>query len=393
MNINFQKQIDQALLIWNDDNFQLVSPKKRSFFEQKTHYHTIKGLLKKIRKKYDNFELAYLTSMKDDRDFEKLLQLSLGIEATELKDALKKDYVDLTKIFVERARTEFPEMDNTSIFQALRNVWIMVLIQYIAGHKVYLSDAMYAYSMLYPLTDNIIDNEHLDLLEKNNFLDRFEKRLSNQPISPNSLHETQVYEMVALIEGQYPRDKFSAVYESLLCIHHAQKNSLKQQSTALSETELLKLSFEKGAASVIADGYLVLGTLPESIFAFLTKYGIVLQLADDLQDLHEDLSSGHLTIFNTSKDPTHRMLQTQKLINFSEIVLNQLPCEDESIKPLIFRLLLQSMSFLINDAVFTHSDYFPTNFYKDLSQKHVVGIKSHLKLKHYIKKQYGHFPL
>ena len=75
--------------------------------------------------------------------------------------------------------------------------------------------------------------------------------------------------------------------------------SLDQQDAARTwdEQALLDLSIAKGGASVLTDACLVRGSLTEDEAEFMFAYGVVLQLMDDLQDLSDDLSNGHMTIF------------------------------------------------------------------------------------------------
>ena len=58
-----------------------------------------------------------------------------------------------------------------------------------------------------------------------------------------------------------------------------------------------KLSFEKGGASVLADGYLAAGTLSREEVQFIFRWGALLQLVDDLQDIRQDGGEHSLTIF------------------------------------------------------------------------------------------------
>lgn len=68
----------------------------------------------------------------------------------------------------------------------------------------------------------------------------------------------------------------------------------------MTRDELKALTFNKGAASVVADGYLVLGRLSADQMDFLIGYGIVLQLADDLQDMTTDANVHHATLFSSN---------------------------------------------------------------------------------------------
>jgi len=90
--------------------------------------------------------------------------------------------------------------------------------------------------------------------------------------------------------------------------------SLEQHTAgdALSQDELLRTTFRKGGTSVLADAFLVMGTLTEAEAGFMFGFGVLLQLIDDLQDLQTDLANGHRTLFASPADdwldePTARL--------------------------------------------------------------------------------------
>lgn len=61
------------------------------------------------------------------------------------------------------------------IMQAMRNVWISNALQLLFGKEIYYSKANFAYSMLYPYTDNYLDNTNIDKNDKilfNNWLEK-----------------------------------------------------------------------------------------------------------------------------------------------------------------------------------------------------------------------------
>ncbi|RPI97560.1 MAG: hypothetical protein EHM31_13325, partial [Candidatus Aminicenantes bacterium] len=90
------------------------------------------------------------------------------------------------------------------------------------------------------------------------------------------------------------------MYRSLLTIYNAQVKSLLQQrpEAAPSPEDILAISLEKGGTSVLADGYLVAGSLEPADEDFCFGFGTFLQLADDLQDIAEDSRCGHRTLFS-----------------------------------------------------------------------------------------------
>ena len=225
---------------------------------------------------------------------------SLAYPNEQLELIFSDDMLMSTKDFVRSAWTFDPELGNHEIFQALRNVWIMLGLQSFFGKEVKITPSLLGYSLLYPYTDNLIDNAAISKNEKLAFCDRFALRLAGKQVKPESQIESRIFDLVAMIESEFKRKDYPDVYESLLAIHDAQTKSLGLVSSkpTLSEEETFKICIEKGATSVIADGYLVLGKLDEKQFHFLYEYGAYLQILDDLQDAKDDYTEGIMTCFS-----------------------------------------------------------------------------------------------
>ena len=207
--------------------------------------------------------------------------------------------LEATRQFIRQARAFAPAITDQNLFQALRNLWVTHSVQLFLRAPIALSPALFAYSMLYPWTDNCLDDLRLDRAAKLAFGDWLTLRLSGAKAPPRDLHSKQVGLLVGLIERLYPRAEFPEVYLSLGAIHHAQMRSLDQQDAARDwdEQALLDLSIAKGGASVLTDACLVRGSLADDEAEFMFAYGVLLQLMDDLQDLRDDLANRHMTIF------------------------------------------------------------------------------------------------
>jgi hypothetical protein len=200
--------------------------------------------------------------------------------------------------FAREARAFDPDLPLESLGQALRNVWIGNSLQMRLGLPVELGPGLFAYSMLYPLTDNLLDDPALDGRAKRAFNERFGRRLAGLPVRARGRSEAAVFELVGRIEEEFPRSVFPDVHESLLAIHRGQGRSLSQQDDPrLGDGEVVAISFEKGGSSVLADAYLVAGDLHPEDERFAFGHGTFLQLLDDLQDVEADLAVGHQTVF------------------------------------------------------------------------------------------------
>ncbi|GAB6106453.1 hypothetical protein [Fusibacter bizertensis] len=392
---HFNAFIDDYLLNWDHLNRKTRSLKPVFIFKRYYHYYIIRKQLIKISKSslstVPSSDTYDLSRFKDDQDIERLIKIWLQFDIHELDISLKGNYIEATEAFISRVRLNFPTMKNENIFQALRNVWIMIAIQMMCDQKIELTDAMFAYSMLYPLTDNVLDDTALSKQEKLDFVEGLGKRLLGNIDEAFCTNYSEVSEMVSLIEQQFERTQYPLVYESLLLIHDCQRKSMKQQYSHLGLSEINRISFEKGASSVIADGYLVLGDLSHEQFDFLTGYGIVLQLADDLQDMTTDQSVSHQTLFSTQQTSEMLALSVEKLCLLSHEVLLKLPTSKNDMKSNLARLLEKSMTFLITDAVQVHRTFFKRNYIKRLSKCHFTGLTNHSRLKKIGEKMVAHW--
>jgi len=94
--------------------------------------------------------------------------------------------------------------------------------------------------------------------------------------------------------------RYPQVFERLLAIHRAQGKSLQQlrRNPTPQQIDVLGISFEKGGASVLADGYLVAGSLTAAQRECIFGFGVLTQLMDDLEDLPHNLANRFLTIFS-----------------------------------------------------------------------------------------------
>ena len=229
--------------------------------------------------------------------FKRLLELT-GLPLEAVYDAR---FVDSTRRFIRAARDFDPELALASAYQALRNVWIMNSLQFDLGLPVEHTDAIFAYSMVYPYLDNMLDDSRTDEAGKLAIVARLKGWLEGSAEPAATAREAKLQSLVRLIEKKFPRPAYPGVYQSLLAISNAQVKSLLQQrpGAASSAEEILSISLEKGGTSVLADGYLVAGTLRPADEAFCFGFGTFLQLADDLQDIVEDSARGHRTLFSS----------------------------------------------------------------------------------------------
>lgn len=251
------------------------------------------------------------------------------------------------------------------IVQACRNAWTACGLQPLLGEPIRLTPGILGYSLLYPYSDNHLDRVDLPAEKKLAASRRFQERLRGDASPAADLWETAVWELVGLIEGQYPRELYPQVFDCLLAIHRGQEESLRQLRGGCSGAELLRLSCTKGGTSVLADACLAHPDLSEAESRFGFAWGVLLQLGDDLQDIEEDLRRGSATLFSTAARRGECLdgLVIQ-LLQFAARVgaqMETLPHRD----PMLQDLLRMSWRSLILMAVAQSHVYFSPGFLRE----------------------------
>ncbi|MEO1815767.1 MAG: hypothetical protein ABGU93_09290 [Acetobacterium sp.] len=314
------------------------------------------------------------------------------------EESVSQDFAEalptVTHQFIGRVKAFNAEMKLDKMLQALRNVWIMNLLQVLFQVKVEYTPAIFAYSMLYPYTDNYLDDPEVSFEDKQQVSKRFRLRLEGEQIEADNAYEADLFNFVGMIESQYTRTGFKELYESLLAIHDAQYNSVMQHNEMTSpyERDALGISAEKGGASVLADAYLVNGKLSDIQVDFAFAYGVLLQLCDDLQDAKEDLKNGHMTIFSVTlkKWPLDKL--TNALFDFSNTIMadsyEQLDHE-ESCK--MKRFLQKNLTLLIFEAISQNQDYYSTEYIKAIEKYLPFRMNYTKKLYKKLKRNYANF--
>jgi hypothetical protein len=232
-------------------------------------------------------------------------------------------FYDASVDFARKARAFDPSLRLDDLWQAMRNVWIGNNLQMLLGRPVGLTRGLFAYSMLYPVTDNLLDAPDRSPDDKRRFNDRFGRRLRGAAVAPEDRAEAAAFSLVREIELEFHRESYSDVWQSILAIHRGQIESLRQQGQRLSESELCEISFAKGGASVLADLYLVAPAASPGEERFAFGYGVFLQLLDDLQDVTVDLAAEHDTLFTVAARHGTLDTLTARLVSFIDIVLDE----------------------------------------------------------------------
>ncbi len=304
------------------------------------------------------------------------VRLTLGLEEKQLQLVLRRRFIDVAAQFAVEAHRYDPSLTDADIYQASRNVMSMNFMQLLLSLPVELTPAVFAYSLLYPYSDNILDNPAVTPGEKISFGEWFLSVLKNENPPQQNEQERRIRDLISLVERQFPRKEYPAVYESMLGIHAAQSRSqgLMRSSISPYEADVLGLSFEKGGASVLGDGYLVAGELTDWQRKFMFGYGCFTQLMDDVEDIRPDLDAGIATVFSQSAGKWVLDGVTNRLFHFGESVFSQMekfPGEDAAtlrslvwtcIQPALIGSLIRSHRYYSRGYLKNLQEHFPFSF-------------------------------
>lgn len=300
------------------------------------------------------------------------------------------------KDFLRHVRKFAPELTFDGIGQAIRNYIVYAMFNEIHEVKQKFNKACFGYSMLYPYTDNYIDNKNISEEEKKEYNQIIRNKIEGKIVHPKTLHQRKTCELLQAIEDEYPRDIDSNIYTLLLMILEAQENSLQQQnnSKTLTAEERLDISIYKGCTSVIIDRYFVKKEMTEEDLYYYLAFGLYLQLADDLQDIKEDSLHGNQTIFTVDLHCEQEERKVNKIFNFVHHITESYPIKNKKFKTfvlansyqLIYSSVARSKEFFSKDYLYNLEKYLPVHFtFLENANKNMLENKDLKEQKKYIK--------
>jgi len=300
--------------------------------------------------------------------FRRFAREALDFEERHLDLLLTGGFTGTGRELARAARLFDPKMSAEDVFQASRNAWTANGLQILLGLEAHLTPAIFGYSMLYPVTDNYLDQPAVSPADKRAFNRRFGARLAGDFLAPSGRHEEQAWALVGLIESQYSRTESPAVFASLLAIHRAQERSL-QLHRKDGAGDVLEISFEKGGASVVADAWLVAGALDAAAEEFAFAWGVALQLGDDLQDVAADARDGIRTVFAEAAGREPLDAVTNRAFAFGARVLAGLESVGAAAPPAIKELIRASFFMLLTGAVGEARECYSPAYFRELERR------------------------
>ena len=287
-------------------------------------------------------------------------------------DGLNADYFNesekVTRQFMKDAKIFDPSLSQSDVHQALRNLWVFNSLQMIVGKKIELTPSSFAYSLLYPYTDNGLDSSEHSSDEKQGYISWLSEWFLGNKYRPIDDWTGKIAELLMMIEKEYPATEFCDVYLSLSAIHRAQSKSLILHNIqhGSDEENLTAITIEKGGTSVLADGYLAAGRLNNAEADCFFEYGVLLQLVDDLRDIDEDGVNAHSTPFLRIAERGNLDSAARRLLLFVKHCAGQLSNLNRSHAHRVKEMVEQSCSFLILETAARHREFYSSRFLQNV---------------------------
>ena len=256
----------------------------------------------------------YLDSPKDknsDSGFrkkvqEKLLASHSGVDRKSYKMVIEMQMEIDKKVneFKVLAKQHVPTMPYKDIQRAAANIWPMLSLQGLDSKKLRITNSMIGYSMLYPLSDDIVDDNTIPKSEKQSFIQRFARLISHGDSKVEYDREIDVWKMFSLIELDWNRKKHPLVYRLMSELFTAQIDSQRQfggpvHGKPIPEfADVWEITVRKGALSILCDAFLVNGKVSRSDASFASHFGTITQFLNDIRSIDSDLAEGQYTPMN-----------------------------------------------------------------------------------------------
>lgn len=263
---------------------------------------------------------------------EKILNLSEWM-SPELLNAFKRE----TKHFTDRVRAFDEALTPAQIWQALRNYFIYAMIVDLQGEKQNAGNPILAYSLLYPYTDNYIDDDQIPRQDKERYNQMIALKLQGETAVPHNSLEEKTCRLLDMILEAYAGAEQRKIAETLLLLLKAQNNSIGQQQTNVTEEQILEISMRKGSTSVLADYLFATTKWTDYEESFYLKFGFLLQLVDDLQDIEEDTKSGSHTLMTEAEHRQELEQCTNRLLWFTWSVIREFEPVNPGLKGFVLK--------------------------------------------------------
>lgn len=252
----------------------------------------------------------------------------IGLPTAMDKNHIQDFQVELLT-FIRNGRSFAPELKFEELLQGIRNYLVYGVFRELCGMEQCCKPSIFGYSMLYPFTDNYIDDETLNLAEKDAYNQFIQNCIYGIDLGSVPEHYKKTYDLLSNILEEAKDNSRDDLKTLLFHMLKAQSESLKQQLTTpfLSEKERFDISMYKGGISVLIDRFLVDKEPSKDEIKFFLGYGLILQLADDLQDILTDKALGYQTLFTICETKKETETRINQLFSYTKLLFDTAPKE------------------------------------------------------------------
>lgn len=276
------------------------------------------------------------------------------------------------ELFLEKTKAFDKTLSTENIWQAMRNYLIYCMIVSLQDESQNCRDTILGYSLLYPYTDNYIDELHRQTQAKDSYNQLIRKTLMGEEITPANSYEEKTYQLLKLIQNSYSKDipRQQNASSLLLFMLEAQEKSIYQihkfGKKRLSTDDILRISTYKGGLSVLID-YLFsidfdFSLITEKELSFYLSFGLILQLTDDLQDIIEDRKNHSQTLMSSSKNKKQLESVVNRLLHFTHFSIANFSPRNR----VLHTFILQNCQLLLLCTVAKNAKYFSKEYLKKL---------------------------
>ncbi|OLO26328.1 hypothetical protein BTR23_23480 [Alkalihalophilus pseudofirmus] len=230
-------------------------------------------------------------------------------------------------------------------------------------------EAIFAASALHPLQDDYID----ELGPSVEIITSIEEKLKGNEVPFLDEKAQVIFDLIDVIYTLFPVKKHPTLVTIFSKLHEYQCLSMKQKKDAISEEELLRISFLKGGYAFAFFGYIAHGKMSIQSFNHFFIMGAIFQICDDFHDIDDDLVSGSTTIWTKAikrNEPLDRVMNatialqdyyeesTELVEDFKHPVLTR-RIELFGIRYDLFRFFTMNYSYFSEDYVENFESCFP----------------------------------
>ena len=298
-------------------------------------------------------------------------------------DELYFQFESETKRFIKKAYVFDEKLDNEQIIQSIRNYFIYAMIVDFQGEKQEASDVIVAYSLLYPYTDNVLDDVNITMEEKVHMDNFINMKLKEEYCTPHSSVEEKIGVLLERILHNYKGIQKEKVRMTLLLLLDAQHKSIGQidNRTDMMHSDVLNRSAYKGGTSVLADYLLATDNYDDNEIIFYMKFGFILQLVDDLQDITEDENKGSRTLMTIAKSKDELEETVYRLLWYIYEVFQGVYFKNERLKKFAMRhcIGIVLISAVVNEELFSDEYIRAAEEYLPLSVQYINDMKTRFK--------------